>query len=316
MKLILHIGTHKTGSTALQRFLHINDEALKAHGCLYPTTYRNGKWHDQIFEDCKPNMIKVLKQEFRGFETAVISYEGAYTAETHTIEQLKRLSDNIEIQVFFRNQVDWFNSSFNQQFKAHRQPIKNICTFDYRRAEIVRIFDLNFHLLRWERFFDRSQIKVIPYDTKSSPYDRLLASLGISMVARQKLNYPADNPNKAADLSSLRILYLVKKNIGNDNPERLLKAMTVAHRRLSKNWIDTRDSPPPMLLDAQDVENIKNIFQSANRALFSRYGLPVSTFSAPSQVYGPSIAEQLFKPTLEEIEIADAILATVGPMDV
>jgi hypothetical protein len=37
MKLILHIGTHKTGTTALQRFLYANRERLAAHGFHYAT---------------------------------------------------------------------------------------------------------------------------------------------------------------------------------------------------------------------------------------------------------------------------------------
>jgi hypothetical protein len=37
MKLILHIGTHKTGTTALQRFLYANRESLAAHGFHYAT---------------------------------------------------------------------------------------------------------------------------------------------------------------------------------------------------------------------------------------------------------------------------------------
>lgn len=40
MKLILHIGTHKTGTTALQRFLYANREPLAAHGFHYATPPR------------------------------------------------------------------------------------------------------------------------------------------------------------------------------------------------------------------------------------------------------------------------------------
>jgi hypothetical protein len=40
MKLILHIGTHKTGTTALQRFLYANREPVAAHGFHYATPPR------------------------------------------------------------------------------------------------------------------------------------------------------------------------------------------------------------------------------------------------------------------------------------
>ncbi|QYX56870.1 hypothetical protein K1T73_00155 [Roseovarius sp. SCSIO 43702] len=35
-RLVLHIGTHKTGTTTVQNALHANREALAAHGVLYP----------------------------------------------------------------------------------------------------------------------------------------------------------------------------------------------------------------------------------------------------------------------------------------
>ena len=34
--LVLHIGTHKTGTTALQGALSSNPEVLSAHGYVYP----------------------------------------------------------------------------------------------------------------------------------------------------------------------------------------------------------------------------------------------------------------------------------------
>jgi hypothetical protein len=37
MKLIVHIGTHKTGTTALQQFLHVNRRPLAAQGIYYAT---------------------------------------------------------------------------------------------------------------------------------------------------------------------------------------------------------------------------------------------------------------------------------------
>ena len=37
MKLVLHIGTHKTGTTALQQFSHANRKLLAARGFHYAT---------------------------------------------------------------------------------------------------------------------------------------------------------------------------------------------------------------------------------------------------------------------------------------
>jgi len=49
MKLILHIGTHKTGTTALQKFLHANRAPLAARGLYYATP--RGTPHSNLIAD-------------------------------------------------------------------------------------------------------------------------------------------------------------------------------------------------------------------------------------------------------------------------
>jgi hypothetical protein len=49
MKLILHIGTHKTGTTSLQAWLANNREALAANGVSYPhATVAHGSGHHRL----------------------------------------------------------------------------------------------------------------------------------------------------------------------------------------------------------------------------------------------------------------------------
>ena len=50
MRVLLHVGTHKTGSTALQRFLHAHSAALLEHGVLYPLPFTDGS-HAHVLED-------------------------------------------------------------------------------------------------------------------------------------------------------------------------------------------------------------------------------------------------------------------------
>ena len=47
-KLILHIGRHKTGTTAIQRFLYGNPELLRANGYCYPDHGAIGFGHHDI----------------------------------------------------------------------------------------------------------------------------------------------------------------------------------------------------------------------------------------------------------------------------
>jgi len=47
-RLVLHIGSHKTGSTAIQRSLRDATDLLLERGILYPRTGRSGVGHAQL----------------------------------------------------------------------------------------------------------------------------------------------------------------------------------------------------------------------------------------------------------------------------
>jgi len=48
LQYYIHIGIHKTGSTAIQHFLHHNHDALLNHGILYPKVGLHGTGHHEI----------------------------------------------------------------------------------------------------------------------------------------------------------------------------------------------------------------------------------------------------------------------------
>ena len=48
MKLVIHMGLHKTGSTSFQNFLHFNKKSLLSVGILYPDIDNNEESHWQL----------------------------------------------------------------------------------------------------------------------------------------------------------------------------------------------------------------------------------------------------------------------------
>ena len=48
MKVVLHIGPHKTGTTTIQRFLFANARALRKHGIFYPKPWDGRYKHDAV----------------------------------------------------------------------------------------------------------------------------------------------------------------------------------------------------------------------------------------------------------------------------
>lgn len=308
MELILHIGTEKTGSKALQHFLLNNEKALKEHGCLYPKTYRQGLWHNKIYGGLNQKIADELKAEFEGFRCAFITWEAAYHhTPAQVMERLRSLGESVTILFYVRNHVEWINSAYNQLFKAHRQAVSVINNFSYR----LQKFDLNFHLLRWEQFFRPEQMKIVRYEPNSPPYGPVLDIMGIPEIARKQMIYPCENPNRAADLRSIRILYYLKQEIGENNREKLVNAVAIAHRMLSNNWIDTRFAPAPLLLSDDEVRHIQDLYFGSTQEFLRRHGLPKEFVSPVPAMNRASVSGEIRQPTETEIALAKKIIAEV-----
>lgn len=85
-RLILHTGTHKTGTTSLQKAFHDNRKHLARHGVLYPETglsQKPGNWghHDLAYAMRSDTQARALWSQLRaeaddaGLETVFVSSE-------------------------------------------------------------------------------------------------------------------------------------------------------------------------------------------------------------------------------------------------
>lgn len=125
-KLFIHIGSHKTGSTYIQKILHENDELLlKDCGVLYPKTGKLFFGHHSLAN------IKMLNEnytEFKGLlhleqikkhDIIVISSENFEYLNAESIVMLLSLFDGYEIKIvyFYRNWNDLLFSMWQENIK-------------------------------------------------------------------------------------------------------------------------------------------------------------------------------------------------------
>lgn len=138
--IFLHIGPHKTGSTAIQAMCDQNRSVLARHGILYPF----GRWHGQLgsfFSRDKINFvfnrhsnrkdlnsltaadtqyILRLRQEFSktNADTVVLSYEGFIDLQADSIGALKsfldEFSQDIKIIAYCRHPISFARSQISQ----------------------------------------------------------------------------------------------------------------------------------------------------------------------------------------------------------
>ncbi len=117
MKVILHIGTHKTGTTTLQHFLTANKEALAERGFCYSPELmpQNKTQHSEIALLFKRGMVKDAADLLKGLleprgeiHTAILSGEEFNDMKLEQLSMLKGLlaSHDVTVVLYLRNLYD------------------------------------------------------------------------------------------------------------------------------------------------------------------------------------------------------------------
>ncbi len=193
-KLILHIGTEKTGTTSIQYQLYSNYENLLEQGVLYPKTlldqYRThsklacftvyneeterlckviGIPNIDVHVDFKKKLVSEFEDELKSFkgETVVTSNEhlSAFILEIEDIKYLKdflyKYFDDITVVIYIREQIDHLCSSYNTRIISGGQ----LTFYGARnlRSELKRL-DHEQTLNNWAEVFGKENLVVRLFD--------------------------------------------------------------------------------------------------------------------------------------------------------
>jgi hypothetical protein len=100
MRLIIHIGTHKTGTTALQQFLHVNRETFEARGFHYATPRRSVRDANSVANALnvgETRLVRVFLEKHvdlarrRGAHTMFVSSENFYAMSVQAAMQRRQV---------------------------------------------------------------------------------------------------------------------------------------------------------------------------------------------------------------------------------
>jgi len=178
-KLFIHIGTGKTGTTALQNFLDQNNEILKKeYSIQYAKTHKENHVHHALCSNFRrkdidskkiiPKRLQELIQEAKdsSCETFIISSEYFPGVSEAEIEELyiKTLEKYFEIHiiVYLRRQDEYLESWFAQLIKTERYSanIYNIMKV-LQDTGLFNYYDL---IKKWNNHIDKSNIHVKIYE--------------------------------------------------------------------------------------------------------------------------------------------------------
>lgn len=191
MKTIyLHIGTPKTGTSALQKFFLDNRIELKNRGISYPKhalgeydiSSGNGQEIINIglkdgVEKARAYLDKLVGKS--DSESVLISTEAFYNHP----DLVRQIVPSAKIIVYFRNQLDLVESSYNQAVKRAGQKA-SFSTALKRVLASKEPFYTGELILKWAELYGVNNIIFRVYEPESfvngNIYDDFLSALGVS----------------------------------------------------------------------------------------------------------------------------------------
>lgn len=179
-KVFIHIGTPKTGSTAIQRFATDNRSRLLELGLRYPEAALRGFGHHDIafllgdgYPDWAKPQDEPLKSIAGRLSTECADFDGDILLSSENFylfphpEKLRAFLEEYQIDkgrdvkviVYLRRQDDLFVSWYNQMVKA--QGFSG--TFDEALAEFSWLGDYDTQLGKWAGVFGTANLNVRRY---------------------------------------------------------------------------------------------------------------------------------------------------------
>jgi hypothetical protein len=271
MKVLVHIGQSKTGTSAIQAYLTLNRVPLASQGVLYPAVRVAGvpveianhnaladslsglsrfphlsadEYFRQFWREaaqCRAELMILSAEHFFGGEPRVWNVSGEddyfrlYREKVRALGQQLRGHD-VEVLVYLRPQVDWLESAIGQtvrisQLISQPSPYANDRQFFELMKPVLRYGKL---LDIWEEELDHRRIRVIPYQR-----DALIRQSAIDdFIARcglAQFNFPYGHGGLEVNASFTREYVEVKKRL-NEIPRSKLSESVVIEclTRLSK----------------------------------------------------------------------------------
>jgi len=210
-KLILHIGTHKTGTTSIQNVLESSKDKLKDFGFLYPQTNRepwpNLTKHCSVFEAAINNDTsvaeyerKILLDEFNdsNCHTMILSEEGLSKNEKCFSDFFKTFKKDFEISVicYLRRQDFFIESMYNQFVREAKRESRTITQF----VGLNKMQDwMNYYEMieKWKNIADHIMIRNFDEELKTKG---LLNSFS-SLAGLEELGLAELRDNNSVDMS-------------------------------------------------------------------------------------------------------------------
>lgn len=305
IKLYLHIGIHKTGTTAIQNFLYVNKESLKDNWIYIPSKHlSDNRPQELLFKILDNNLeyleiLQSMKQECieNNCHTIVLSNEDM--TKMRDIDVVKQLNDmfDLKIVVYLRRQDKYIESNYSffatlfETRYEYKKPIYEVPAMGNITTYYCDLIDF------WSSGMSKSNILIKRYD-QAVKNNNLLGSfleiLGLDLDERFNTIETTKNvsPNK----------YVVQFMLGIDN--------SLNDRETYNNifnWLKTesiiKNGPKAIFFSKKDRIELMNKCNGCNQRLSSEFLEGKSIFNDDYDIQVPeSISPEIINRLVQDIK--------------
>jgi len=166
VKVYLHIGQQKTGTTTIQKFFEINRKSLLKKGYLYPKSLGFDKQFDiyKNIDELQNENSELHKSFFKEINKSkcsniIISEENVFTLKDELLDKvtsfLNKYFDDITIVCYLRRQYD-------QAASLYQEVVKGKVHLKYDKWILKKLkinyYDYSYVLKRWEDRLPHSKV--------------------------------------------------------------------------------------------------------------------------------------------------------------
>lgn len=305
MKLIIHIGWQKTGTTALQRHCLMNYQTFESKKIIFPETGQLNFAHHRIpwslqYEKRHPfallhshedaSLVESMLAECRarGATTAIISSEEfrALTEEEIRILGTFLAAEDVTIVAYLRSQVDLLDSAYRMAVRWSEQRMCN--PFDEFMEDMLESGELDYYTIisRWSQVFGAERIVLRKYD-RSTMID---GDIGTDFINTIGIDVGAagwrDSVDANTSLGAYATEYLRYTNslpVSLDVHERLIECLREVEMDLKLERFT--------YIDHRRLKRIRDAVEESNRLLRRQFGIDISVRSSKPRELVPDVGD-------------------------
>ena len=198
-RLVLHLGTQKTGSTSLQRSLRQGEALLARQGLRYASLERSGGAfkHVSVLRAARHHPGPAADREFRALQSElqalppggslIVSEERLWRVDATPLAFFKRFqpAHEVVVVVFLRRQDRYVESLYNQMLRTGAPDESRLISAVWRDPDVAGRLDYHRLLSAWQAVADR---------VVALPFDAALQSRGVATSFLAALGVETERP--------------------------------------------------------------------------------------------------------------------------